>query len=137
MKALEKAFPDSFVWKPCDSFNLGIPDIHAALPPTGKLLVAEAKQVPKLFKLKGMFEIDQERGLLKHCFTGPQISMLRRLSKAGAEAYGLVRTHDDIAYRLHPQSIPLDGQVTPKLLFNWGQVFTRDDGWKFWKHEVG
>ncbi len=133
MTALEKEFPDAFVWKPADGFNLGVPDIHAALPPDGSFLAAEVKQVPKLFETGDFLKAENiNRPLLKHCFTGPQISMLRRLQKAGAQAYGIVRTHKDFAYRIAPGAIPLHGNFTPKELMACGWAFYGEDGWKFW-----
>jgi len=132
MKAIEKAFPDGFVWKPVDSFNLGVPDIHAVMSPTGRFLVAEVKQVPKLYDDGLELSGDPGRSLLRHGFTGPQISMLRRLRIAGAEAYGIVRTNKDRAYVLDPQVISLEGKVTPRVLHNFGRVITRENGWKFW-----
>jgi len=132
MMAIKKHFPGAVVWKPADSFNLGIPDIHAAIPPDGRFLVAEVKQVNKLFALGEMVNMDQDKHLLRHTFSGPQISMLRKFSKAGVESYGLIRTHSQMAYKIHPKNIPLDGQITPRVLFSCGEAFTRDGGWRFW-----
>lgn len=130
MDRIGKAFPDSFVWKPADAFNLGVPDIHAVLQ-DGFFLAAEVKQVPRLFK-HGEFMKNPEKEMLKHTFTGPQISMLRRLKVAGAQSYGIVRTHPDIAYRIDPSDIPMHGNFTPRLLDKVGHPFYGEDGWKFW-----
>ena len=132
MKAIEKAYPDAFVWKPADAFNLGIPDIHAALPPDGRFMAAEVKQIPKLCE-HGDFLKAHNKEILEHRFTGPQISMLRRLHEAGVQAYGIVRTHQDIAYRIKPHDIPLYGNFTPRQLMACGHAIFKADGWKFWE----
>lgn len=130
MMRLSEVFEESFVWKPADSFNLGIPDIHAVLP-GGHFLAAEVKEVPKLLD-KSLEEYKPDRKMLGHLFSGPQISMLRKLKRAGALSVGIVRTHKDLAYYIHPESIPLDGQITPVILHTHGIRMTRQTGWRFW-----
>ncbi|RKX67321.1 MAG: hypothetical protein DRP42_00555 [Tenericutes bacterium] len=72
------------------------------------------------------------RPLLKHLFTGPQISMLRGLKRTGAQSYGIVQVGKDLAYCLAPCDIPNEGQVDSALLLSVGRAITRASGWKFW-----
>ena len=73
--------------------------------------------------------------MLKHAFTGPQISMLRKMKRAGVEAFGIVRASRDIAFRLEPEDIPAKtGNFTHGELVKFGKVVHKKKGlWHFWK----
>lgn len=78
--------------------------------------------------------------MLKHEFSGPQISMLRQLKAAGVEAFGIVRASMDTAFRLEPEDIPRKtGNFTHEEMVKFGTPVCRTEKglWEFWrKNEV-
>ena len=93
MTTISKAYPESFIWRPNDAKTLGIPDIVGFIrgqsvpvsfePATVAMVSAlgiaiEAKKVQPL--LKDPFDPGRRKQeLLKHAFTGPQVSNLRAM----------------------------------------------------------
>lgn len=96
----------AFVWKTNDRFSLGIPDLLIIIK--GAVHCIEAKL--------GAVPVDERHAesmlVLKHPFSGPQISILRQLERAGAFSCGAVKVANDIAYILHPCKIPKYGNFT-------------------------
>ena len=130
--SIEKFYLDSCVLRPVDSFNLGVPDLIAVIP--GRpLLAVEVKQLQRYVKDPMEVESRREGPLLQHKFQGPQISMLRKLKKAGAEVYGLIRVTQDFAFRVDPDEIPNVGNFTHlDLLQNGRYIRRKKEGWIFW-----
>lgn len=144
LTTIRDGFHGAIAVRPSDNFTLGIPDILAWIPvdqagigngpPTVWALAIEAKQVRPL--LKDPFDPGRRTApILQHPFTGPQISMLRKMKDAGIEAFGLVRASDDTAFRVEPESIPAKtGNFTHEELVEFGHVTRRVDGrWQFWE----
>lgn len=137
-------FADGVAIRPSDSHTLGIPDVlgwipvtHAGYgPPTVWAVGIEAKEVSPL--MEDPFKKGRRTGkMLKHAFTGPQISMLRRLAGAGVDAFGLVRLSSDVAIRVEPSGIPAKtGNFTHEELLEVGLVIHRKNGrWHFWEED--
>ena len=144
----EKAFVDALietlekrlggkgvVIRASDRYTLGIPDVlcFAYMDPA---IAIEAKQISPL--MPDAFRKGRRIGqMLEHPFTGPQISMLRRLCAAGVDAFGLVRASLDTAFRIHPSDLPAKtGNFTHEELVKIGRpIYKRDGLWRFWEHE--
>lgn len=122
---------DAVVIRPNDQMTLGIPDILAILPPAGVMLAIECKQLRTF--LADPFNPGKRTGpLLDHPFSGPQISMLRKLARAGATAFGAIRVTDVAAFRIDPELIPIEGNFTFEKLQEVGIPFFRSDArWNF------
>lgn len=131
MNTINVMHPDAVIIRPNDQMTLGIPDIMAILPPAGALLAIECKQLRSF--LPDPFNAGRRTGpLLDHTFTGPQISMLRKLARAGAVAFGAIRVTEGAAYRIDPSLIPIEGNFTFEQLQKVGTPFFRSDTrWKF------
>lgn len=128
---------DAVVLRPNDGYTLGIPDIlcwrRDACP-----IALEAKQIQPLMP------VSTHRGrrtgqMLKHPFSGPQISMLRRLERAGVAAFGIVRVSLDTAYRIKPADLPArTGNFTYDEMVAIGTpVYRRDGRWLFLENQHG
>lgn len=133
----ERGFPWSVVVKACDRFTLGIPDILVWLPMMGPGSVCYGIELKELSPL---MEDPLHRGrrtglMLKHPFTGPQISMLRKLQRAGVDAFGFVRAARDIAFYIHPDNLdPKTGNFTHEEMVKAGVPIQRRNGmWPFWE----
>lgn len=149
LKTIRAKFPQSTVIRPADSYTLGIPDVLAWIPLTERVtelaphercrpwaVVIEAKQ------LHPLMEDPLHRGrrigqMLKHPFTGPQISTLRMLARSSVDAFGLVRASADAAFRIHPDDLPAKtGNFTHEELVQVGKLIYRRNGlWQFWETE--
>jgi len=143
---VEKGFVDSLiktldyrygefgvVIRPNDNYTLGIPDI-LCWRFMDRALAIEAKQIQPL--MPNPFHKGRRTGqMLKHPFMGPQISMLRRMDKAGVEAFGLVRVSLDTAFRIDPNDLPAKtGNFTYEEMVNIGRpVYRREGRWLFWE----
>lgn len=130
-KSIKKSFTDSFVWRPRDAYTLGIPDVLAYVSKRAPMAV-EVKQLARL--LRSPHDCGRRTtALLHHPFSGPQISILRSLERAGVEAYGMIRITSDAAVRVLPADIPADGNYMHEHLMKVGALITRTDGvWRFW-----
>jgi hypothetical protein len=145
MKTVQ-SFNDADVVRPSDNYTMGIPDVLGWIPveeeregllPTTWAVAIEAKEIKPL--MEDPFHRGRRTGkMLKHAFTGPQISKLRKMKAAGVDAFGLVRVARDTAFRLEPEDIPADtGNFTHEELVKLGRVVRREKGlWKFWEANV-
>lgn len=124
-------------YRSSDRATLGVPDLlvwsklECGLSYAGAV---EAKQ------LRPLMEDPWHRGrrtglMLKHPFTGPQVSKLRKLKEAGCDACGLVRVSSDTAFRIEPEDIPAKtGNFTHEELVKLGTAIVRERGiWRFWR----
>jgi hypothetical protein len=145
-KQIKHGFNGSTVIRPSDNFSLGVPDLLAWIPviqgamgpPTTWAIAIEAKQLRPL--MEDPFHKGRRTGqMLKHPFTGPQVSMLRKLKAAGVDAFGLVRASSDTAFRIDPLDIPAKtGNFTHEELVKLGKPVHRVDGmWQFWEESYG
>jgi hypothetical protein len=146
-KQIEKGFHRAVVVRPSDNFSLGIPDLLAWIPvenrpelgpPVVWAVAIEAKQLTPL--MEDPFHKGRRIGqMLKHPFTGPQVSMLRKLGDAGVDAFGLVRASSDTAFRFDPYHIPANtGNFTHEELVEFGAPIQRVNGiWQFWSTTNG
>jgi hypothetical protein len=140
IKQIKKGFHGSVVIRASDNFTLGIPDVIASIPAGGPghpplcwMLAIEAKQMRPL--MDDPFHKGRRTGLmLKHHFSGPQISMLRKMKEGNWDAFGLVRASCDIAFRIDPKDIPAKtGNFTHEELMEFGKPVHRVKGiWQFW-----
>lgn len=135
-----QGFDGAMVLRPNDGMTLGIPDLLAWIPwsfvtNTAVWPIAiEAKQLQPL--MKDPFHRGRRTGkLLKHSFTGPQISMLRRMKHAGVDAFGIVRASADTAFRIEPDDLDAKtGNLTHEDMVTFGRRVIRKDGlWRFWE----
>lgn len=136
-RQIKKDYPGSVIIKPADSFSLGIPDLLAWLPIDNSVwtLAIEAKQLNKL--MDDPFRKGRRTGMmLKHHFSGPQISMLRKMKSAGVDAFGIVRVSCDVAFRIEPEDIPAKtGNFTHEELMEFGVIVRRlKSGWQIRKN---
>lgn len=138
MKTIAKTWPMASTMRSVDRFSLGIPDLLAWIPTGEKYpwaVAIEAKTLQPL--MADPFHRGRRTGLmLKHEFTGPQISLLRTLRRSGVEAFGLVRASVDTAFRIEPDAIPIaTGNFTHEQLVELGAVVRRrpDGVWPFWR----
>lgn len=136
IKTIKAGFPGSAYIRSVDSFTLGIPDLLIWIPAPARhpwSVAIEAKQLRPL--MDDPFHRGRRTGLmLKHEFTGPQISYLRLLKNAGVDAFGLVRASEDTAFRIEPRDIPNLGNFTHEQMISIGKPVHRVDGlWEFWK----
>ena len=134
--------------RPSDNRTLGIPDVLGWIPvdqgmegqesivhcPIVWSIAIEAKQLHPL--MDDPFHKGRRTGqMLKHDFSGPQISLLRELKSAGVDACGLVRASEDTAFRFEPEDIPRKtGNFTHEEMVKLGYPVRRYDGkWEFWR----
>jgi hypothetical protein len=135
-----EVFPGAVVLRPNDSYTIGIPDILAWVPGGGLQpwsIAIEAKVISPL--MEDPFHRGRRTGqMLKHPFTGPQMSMLRKLKAAGVDAFGLVRVAQDICMRIQPEHLPVkSGNFTYEELMNCGvPIYRADKRWAFWHDQV-
>ena len=135
------SFGEAIAVRPSDNYTMGIPDVLGWIPvggqpgvmtPTTWSIAIEAKQLTPL--MPDPFHKGRRTGkMLRHEFTGPQVSMLRKMKRAGIDAFGLVRVSTDTAFRLDPNDIPAKtGNFTHEELVKFGAVVRRENGlWKF------
>ena len=141
-------FGDSVVIRPNDQKTIGIPDVlgyipisYEALrggPPTIWAVAIEAKALHPL--MDDPFHKGRRTGqMLKHPFTGPQVSMLRKMSRAGVDAFGLVRASGNTAFRFHPNDISAKtGNFTHEEMVEFGTEVRKESGiWNFWGKSYG
>lgn len=132
-RQIKKKYPGAVVIKPADGFSLGIPDLLAWIPINTDgfspwTLAIEAKQLRPL--MDDPFHKGRRTGMmLKHHFSGPQISMLRKMKSAGVDAFGLVRASCNTAFRIEPEDIPAKtGNFTHEELMKFGVPVYRIKG---------
>lgn len=136
LNTIKRRFPGSVSVRPSDNYTLGMPDILAWVPVMGPYpwsLAIEAKKIRPL--LKDPHDPGRRTApLLKHPFTGPQISMLRKLKRAQASAFGLVMATSDTAFKIDPDDLPAKtGNFTHEELVKIGSLVRRENGlWLFW-----
>jgi hypothetical protein len=142
-KSINDCFEGARVYRPHDSVTLGVPDLLAWIPvdpdanpytfPPPFSLAVEAKQL--LRYLKDPLDAGRRvEPLLHHPFSGPQISFLRGLTRAGVKAWGIVRVTSDAAFRIEPGAIPASGNFTHQELVAAGVLIGRGPGgWRFWE----
>ena len=165
----EKAFVDGLIRtimkfnaavtiRPNDQRTIGIPDILGYIPlsqgigPRSILgyippslgsrsvwaIAIEAKELHPL--MEDPFHRGRRVGkMLKHAFTGPQVSLLRKMDAAGIDAFGLVRASSDLAFRIHPHDIcAKTGNFTHEEMVKLGTPVRREKGvWNFWGESYG
>lgn len=136
LKTFKRGFSESVAIRPSDNFTLGVPDVLAWLKTAGRTesFAIEAKSLRPL--MVDPFHRGRRIGMmLKHPFSGPQISMLRNLKMAGVSAFGLVRAATDTAFRVEPEDIPAKtGNFTHEELVKLGTPIRRENGlWVFWE----
>lgn len=113
---------DAFIWKTNDRFSLGIPDLWIVT--RGRLLAIEAKFVDRWDK-------DSKRPVLSHKLSGPQVSILRQIRKAGGISMGAIQVEPSVAYILDPLDIPNGGNFTAEELEKISLRSIRENGeWK-------
>jgi hypothetical protein len=145
IRTIEK-FSAAVVIRPNDQRTIGIPDIlgyvklgdHIRSPPHVWSIAIEAKTLHPL--MEDPFHKGRRTGkMLKHAFTGPQVSMLRKMHEAGVDAFGIVRASSDTAFRIHPYDISAKtGNFTHEEMVEFGTEVTRDKGvWNFWGETYG
>lgn len=152
MKTINK-FNRSVVIRPNDQRTIGIPDLLGYIPlghpdkPAGSLglgppavwaIAIEAKTLHPL--MDDPYHKGRRTGkMLKHPFSGPQVSMLRKMARAGVDAFGLIRVSKDTAFRYHPNDISAKtGNFTHEELVEFGVEVNRDKGiWNFWGESYG
>lgn len=110
---------DAFIWKTNDRFSLGIPDLWTVT--RGRLFAIEAKFVDRWDKLS-------ERPILSHSFSGPQVSILRQIRRAGGLSCGAVQVEPSVAYILDPLDIPSGGNFTAEKLEEISHRTIRENG---------
>lgn len=98
---------NAFIWKTNDRFSLGIPDLWIVT--RGRIFTIEAKFTDRWDKLS-------KRPVLSHTFSGPQISVLRQISRAGGVSCGAVQVEPSVAYILDPFDIPSGGNFNAEEL---------------------
>ena len=132
-------FGNATVLRCSDSHTLGIPDLLAWIPRGDGTwsLALEAKEIKPLMKdpdHKGR----RTGQMLKHAFTGPQISMMRSMMKSGVDVFGIVRVSMDTAFRFEPRDINAKtGNFTYEEMVKFGKRVHRRDGvWRFWNNET-
>lgn len=134
-----KNFENAIAVRPSDNYTMGIPDVLGWIPvnspnPVVWAVAIEAKELKPL--MEDPFHKGRRTGrMLKHEFTGPQVSMLRKMKAAGVDAFGLVRASSDTAFRIEPEDIPTKtGNFTHEELVKFGSVVRREKGiWRFWE----
>lgn len=115
-----------------DQMTLGIPDILAwayCEECLGAVSFAiEAKSLSPL--MEDPFDKGRRTGrMLKHPFSGPQISILRKLDAVGVDAFGIVRASSDIAFRYHPDVLSAEtGNFTHEEMVKLGRIVRRQEG---------
>ena len=131
--------PEVVTYRSSDRATLGVPDllVWAQLEDGQRYSGAiEAKQIRPL--MEDPWHRGRRTGqMLKHPFSGPQISMLRKLAAAGVDACGLVRVSTDTAFRIEPADLPArTGNFTHEELVRFGTAIVRERGvWRFWRIE--
>lgn len=131
-----KSMGGSVVLRPADKFTLGAPDLlvwiregdhHRATS-----IAIEAKQISPL--MEDPFHRGRRTGrMLKHPFSGPQISFLRKLSATGVYASGIVRASSDIAFQFHPSNLCHEtGNFTHEEMVKFGTVIRRRHDGAWW-----
>ena len=141
-------FESSVVIRPNDQRTIGIPDILGYIPLIENISFSglarvwavgiEAKELHPL--MDDPFHRGRRIGqMLKHPFTGPQVSLLRKMSKAGVDAFGLVRASRDTAFRFHPDDISAKtGNFTHEEMVKFGTEVRKESGvWNFWGETYG
>lgn len=138
--SIRRMWPDAADLRAVDKFTLGVPDVLAWVPMGAAFpwaIAMEAKALNPL--MPDPYHRGRRTGLmLKHPFTGPQISKLRELKRAGVEAFGIVRASEDTAFRIEPHDIPIEtGNFTHEQLIAISTVVSRrhDGVWQFWRGE--
>jgi len=149
IKTISK-FGESVVIRPNDQRTIGIPDLLGYIPLSRNLtfpedgppkvwaIAIEAKELHPL--MEDPFHKGRRIGqMLKHPFSGPQVSMLRKMSKAGVDAFGLVRASRDTAFRFHPEDISAKtGNFTHEEMVEFGTEVRKESGvWNFWGKTYG
>ena len=127
--------------------TIGIPDILGYVPLVDHQLGFRSKMWAIAIEAKALHKLMEDpyhRGrrvgqMLRHPFSGPQISLLRKMAIAGVDAFGLIRVSEDTAFRFHPNDISArTGNFTHEELVEFGVEVRRDKGiWNFWGKTYG
>jgi hypothetical protein len=104
----KKIDKNCFVLKMNDSVSIGVPDLVLVI--LGEVFWLECKAMTDFFKSPRF--PDSDTPVLKHPFSGPQIGMMRQISRAGANVMGVIRVSSDVAYVVDPMKIPSGGNFT-------------------------
>ena len=138
IKTITTRYPDADYTRASDNYNLGLPDLVFTIPSDihGRpfSMAIEAKQIKPL--MDDPYHRGRRTGMmLKHTFTGPQISNLRKKKTSGVQAFGLIRVSIDMAFRVEPEDISAKtGNFTHEELVKFGKPIhrTRGSGWDLW-----
>jgi hypothetical protein len=135
MDSIMGSWPQAFIIRPADNYTLGIPDLLAWIPvqrPDPWSVAIEAKRLDPL--MEDPFCKGRRTGLmLKHIFSGPQISMLRSLKRAGVTAFGLVQASATCAFIIEPEQLnPKTGNFTWEEMVEFRPLPRTREGWAFW-----
>lgn len=124
---IKGADPLSVIIKASDKFTLGIPDVLAWMS-GGKTIALEAKQLHPT--MDDPFHRGRRTGqMLKHPFSGPQISMLRKMSGVDVFAFGIVRASSDTAFLFRPEDLCTStGNFTHEDMVKLGVPVLRKNG---------
>jgi hypothetical protein len=142
IKTIHRQHPGATTLRASDNYTLGIPDLMIWIPlrtadgapilrRTWSLAI-EAKALHPL--MPDPFHRGRRIGqMLKHPFTGPQISLLRMMARSGVDAFGLVRASEDTAFRIHPDALPAEtGNFTYDEMVAIGRPIKREHNlWLF------
>lgn len=139
IKTLTTHYPEADYTRASDNYNLGLPDLVFTIPSgihgCPNAFAIEAKQIKPL--MEDPYHKGRRTGMmLKHTFTGPQISNLRRKKLSGVRAFGLIRVSVDMAFSIEPEDIPAKtGNFTHEELVKFGTpvLRTREKGWNIWR----
>ena len=144
-----KKFGQGFAFRPNDNMTIGMPDVLGYVPlgdhqpgfrgpPKVWAIAIEAKALHKL--MEDPYHKGRRVGqMLRHPFSGPQVSTLRKMAIAGVDAFGLIMVSEDTAFRFHPNDISTrTGNFTHEELVEFGVEVRRDKGiWNFWGESYG
>lgn len=122
---------DAFIWKTNDRFSLGIPDLWIIT--RGRIFAIEAKFADRWDK-------SSKRPILSHSFSGPQISILRQVRRAGGICCGAVQVEPSVAYVLDPIDIPSSGNFSSEKIEEIAFKSVRENGiWNLdeWATHIG
>ena len=104
----KKIDKNCFVLKTNDSVSIGVPDLVLVI--FGEVFWLECKAMTDFFK--GPRFPESNTPILKHPFSGPQIGVMRQISRAGGNVMGVIRVSSNVAYIVDPMKIPSGGNFT-------------------------
>jgi len=124
-RSITRLHESAFVWKTNDRFSLGMPDLMVVID--GLLYALEAKSIKWPINAKKV---------LKHPFSGPQMSVIKQLHAAGAFASGIVGVSRESARLVLPGAFNKNGNFTKEEFDELPLVTKRERLWRVteWPH---